>query len=156
MIHRFLSVCSCSLLLAAAAPAQFAGPGLSWATSSGTGTRSFVPTCTSLPVAMVPGDVVTLSVWGDYGAPFGLFASLGASQCLPIPGIGNGLVLDFPVVTITFGTLTLVTPCLSCPPAFADLPLVVPALPPGTSVSFQAATSGNGNLAFTTAITATV
>lgn len=139
------------------AAAQFAGPGLSWSGSSGNFARSFVPSCQNLPVVMVPGETVTLAVWGDVMSPFGLFAAGSGSQCLVFQGIGAGLVLDFPVSTVMFGVLTQVTPCLSCPPGFQNLQFAVPAgLPAGTALALQGAALGNGNPSFTVAITGTV
>jgi len=144
-------------LLTAAATAQAAGPGLGWAGSSGTFARSFFPSCTNMPVQAVPGETVTVSVWGDFHAPFALFAASSGSQCLPIPGVGNALILDMPIFTVTFGTLNLVTPCLSCPPAFENVQFTVPPqVPPGASISFQGATFAVNNLSFTVAITGTV
>lgn len=153
---RLLPLATFTLLLGPAT-AQFFGPGLSWAGTSGSGTRSFVPTCQNLRVAAVPGETVTLTVWGDPQAPFALFAATSGSQCLVFPGIQNGLVLDFPVATVQFGTLTQPSPCLACPPGMEPLTIRVPGgLPPGTTLSVQAASIGNRALAFTTAITATL
>lgn len=153
---RFLPLAT-SLLLLGPATAQFFGPGLSWAGTSGNGTRSFVPTCQNLRVTAVPGETVTLTIWGDPQAPFALFAATSGSQCLVFPGINNGLVLDFPVETVLFGVLTQQSPCLACPPGMEALQIPIPnGLPPGTALSVQAASIGNRALAFTTAITATI
>lgn len=153
MVRRHALAAAC---FATSLAAQFAGPGLSWAGSLGHFARSFVPSCQNLPVGMTPGEAVTLTVWGDLQSPFALFAAGGGSQCVPFPPLGGGLVLDFPVVTVTFGVLSQTTPCLSCPPGLEPLQFVVPnGLPPGTSLAVQAAALGNGNPAFTAAITAT-
>ncbi len=142
--------------LTSTAPAQFTGPGLSWAGTLGPSTRSFVPSCTNLPVAALAGDTITVTVWGDQQALFGLFASTGANQCIPIPPLGNGLILDAPVVTVTFGLLTQTTPCLSCPPGLQTVTFTAPNwLPAGTTLSVQAATFGAGQPGFTVAITGT-
>ena len=102
-------------------------------------------------------ETITIKVWGDTMSPFGLFASASGSQCIPIPGIGGGVVLDFPVVPVTAGLLTEVTPCLSCPPGLQTLQIPIPPnLPPGTSLALQGIALGNGQLAFTIAITGTV
>ena len=146
--------CLFTTLLATTAAAQMPGPGLTWTGASGGG--SFLPSCTSIAVTAAAGDSVALNVWGDPGAPFLLFGGASATQCLPIPGVGNGLVLDFPIALLASGTLTQLTPCLACPPGYQALPFVVPALPPGVSASFQAASFGNNVLALTVAITATV
>lgn len=146
-----------TLFLAAPLAAQFVGPGLAWAGSSGNFARSFVPSCTNLPVVAVPGETVTLTVWGDWMSPFALFVAGSGSQCLQIPGLGGGLVLDFPITTVTFGVLNLTSPCLSCPAAFQSLQFVLPAgLPVGTSLALQGAALGGGNPAFTVAITGSV
>jgi len=145
------------MCLAGPALAQAAGPGLSWLGTAGGSTGSFFPTCTNLNVAMLPGDAVTVRIWGDFNSPFVLGVAASATQCLPIPGIGNGLVLDLPISTVAIGLLTQTSPCLSCPPGFEPLTFTVPLfLPPGTAVSCQAASFGANNPAFTVAITATV
>jgi|RhiMethySRZTD1v2_1073278.scaffolds.fasta_scaffold01888_13 hypothetical protein len=145
------------MCLAGPALAQAAGPGLSWLGTAGGSTGSFFPTCTNLNVAMLPGDAVTVRIWGDFNSPFVLGVAASATQCLPIPGIGNGLVLDLPASIVFGGLLTNMSPCLSCPPAFGFLTFTVPpTLPVGASVSVQAIGVGNGQLSFTVAITATV
>jgi hypothetical protein len=145
------------LLLAGPLTAQLAGPGLTWIGAVSGSTGSYLPSCSNLPITGVRGETVTLRVWGDVRAPFGLFAAGSGTQCLPIPGLGNALVLDFPLLTLDFGVLTQVTPCLSCPPGFEDRGFVIPAaVPPGTTVAFQAASLGASQPAFTVAITVTV
>lgn len=157
MSTRLSAAVTCVCLFVSTSPAQFAGPGLAWSGSSSNFARSFVPSCQNLPVVMVPGETVTLTVWGDHLSPFALFAAGSGSQCLPFPGIGAGLVLDFPVATVTFGVLTLVSPCLSCPPGHQDLQFVLPpGLPLGTALAVQGAAFGAGNPSFTVAITGTV
>ena len=157
MVTNLFAQAASLCLFAATAAAQFAGPGLSWSGSSSNFARSFVPSCQNLPVAMVPGETVTLTVWGDAMSPFGLFAAASGSQCLTFPGLGAGLVLDFPVATVLFGVLTQVSPCLSCPPGYQDLQFVLPpGLPAGTSLAVQGAALGTGNPSFTVAITGTV
>jgi hypothetical protein len=144
-------------LLTATASAQLAGPGLTWTGTMSGGVGSYMPSCTSSPVNAVRGESVALHVWGDQQALFALFAAGSATQCLPFPGIGNGLVLDFPLTTVTVGILTQVTPCLSCPPGLQTLNFSVPAsLPPGTRLALQAASFANGNPSFTAAISASV
>ncbi|MCA8965380.1 MAG: hypothetical protein KDC48_10860 [Planctomycetes bacterium] len=156
MHHRIAATLLMITGLVTAAPAQFAGPGLSWTGTLGASTRSFVPSCTNLPVAAVSGDTITLTIWGDQQALFGLFASTGANQCIPIPPLGNGLILDAPVVTVMFGLLTQTTPCLSCPPGLQTMSFTAPhGLPIGTTLSVQAATYGANQPAFTVAITGT-
>jgi hypothetical protein len=134
-------------------PSQFPGPGLRWAGSSGTSAGTFLPTCTPESVAMQGGETVTLTVWGDFNTAFGLFAATSASQCVTFPGFGGGLVLDPPIVPVGTGVLTLVSPCLSCPEAFATLSFTVPrGLPSGVAVGLQALGFGGGRPAFTVAI----
>lgn len=143
-------------LFAAAAVAQAPGPGLTWAGTAGGATGSYFPNCRNLPVIAVPNDNVVLRVWGDPGSVFLLLAAGSANQCLPIPGVANGLVLDFPVFPVAAGLLTQTTPCLSCPPGFEAFAFVVPPLPIGSTASFQAVGFGAGQFAFTVAITAVV
>lgn len=146
-----------SCLFASSALAQLAGPGLTWEGSSSTYVGSFLPSCQNLPVAMASPETVTVRVWGDIQAPFGIFASTSGSQCLPVPPILGGVILDFPIVPVTAGLLTLVTPCLSCPPGLQPFQFAVPpGLPPGTSLALQAVTLAGGNLSLTIAITGTV
>ena len=143
--------------LALAAPAQLAGPGLTWEGSSQNFASSFLPNCQNLPVTMVSPETVTVRVWGDIVSLYGLFASASGSQCVQIPGIGGGVILDAPFFPITAGVLNLVTPCLSCPPGFTVLQFAVPpGLPAGTSLALQAIGFGANNLSFTVAITGTV
>jgi hypothetical protein len=147
----------CAAFLAPAATAQLAGPGLNWLGTVSGSAGSFLPYCTVLPVNAVRGESVTLRVWGDVQSAFGLFAAGTTAPCTPFPGIGNGLLLASPVITVTFGVLTQFSPCLSCPPAFQALNFSIPAtLPPNTTVAFQAAGFGNQNLSFTVALAATV
>lgn len=142
--------------LAAGATAQFTGPGLSWSGAIGPGVRSFTPSCTNLPVAAIAGDTITITVWGDQQAIFGLFASTSANQCIQIPPLAGGLILDAPIVTVTFGLLTQTTPCLACPPGLQNLTFTTPpSLPLGTTLAVQAATYGASQPGFTVAITGT-
>ncbi|MBK8979420.1 MAG: hypothetical protein IPM29_26270 [Planctomycetes bacterium] len=146
-----------TLALLSTATAQFAGPGLSWLGTSGTGVRGFVPSCTGLAVAAVRGEGITVTVWGDVQAPFVLLLAPSATQCIPLPGLGNALMLDFPIATFAVGVLTRTTPCLSCPPGYEDTRFAIPpTLPPGFTASFQAVSSGAGRPSFTVAITATI
>lgn len=146
-----------SLSVIGSASAQFVGPGISWSGSSGAGVRSFVPDCSNLAVVATPGETVTLTVWGDVQAPYALFAAMSGTQCLPIPGLGNALVLDLPVFTVAFGVLSQTTPCLACPPGLQPMTFPLPpGLPRGTSISFQAVSFGNRGVSFTSAITGTV
>jgi hypothetical protein len=152
-----LLVVASSCLLASSALAQSVGPGLTWEGSSSAFGGSFAPSCLNLQLTMSPPETVTVKVWGDIQAPFGLFASISGTQCLPLPGIQGAVILDFPIVPVTAGMLTLVTPCLSCPPGFQPFQFAVPAgLPLGTSLALQGVTLAGGNLALTIAITGIV
>ena len=145
------------LILSPAARAQFSRPGLLWQDSSGGSAGSFVPGCVSHPVSAPPGATVTVQVWGDFQAPFGLFASLSQGPCLPIPGFGGGLLLSPPIFPVASGVLTQLSPCLSCPQAFAELfAQIPPTAPAGTQFSLQAVSIGFGAPALTAAIEATV
>ncbi|MFO1078081.1 MAG: hypothetical protein U1E73_10215 [Planctomycetota bacterium] len=151
---RILTLAAITLFTSAAF-AQTAGPGISWDGTSTNSAGSFLPTCQVLPVTMVAGETVTITVWGDILSPFGLFASTAATQSLQIPGLGGCLALDPPAFTVAFGVLTLVTPCLSCPPGLQPLTFQLPAnLPPGTVLAVQGAALGSGSPAFTSAIRA--
>lgn len=154
---RVLFACFLVCSLAHAAAAQAPGPGLSWTGTSGSSVRSFIPSCTNLPVAAVRGETVGLRVWGDQRAPFVLLAAGSATQCLPFPGFGNALILDQPLVLLGAGVLTQISPCLSCPPGYEEMQFVIPlTLPSRASLSLQAVSYGVGRVAFTVAITGTV
>jgi hypothetical protein len=145
-----------SLLFAFAAPAQNVGPGLIWSGSFGTVAGSFRPSCTPDSMALFAGETVTLTVWGDFRAPFGLFAAPSSTPCVMFPGVGGGLVLGAPVVPVSAGVLSQISPCLACPEAFADVTFTVPpGLPSGVTIAFQALTFGGTKPAFTVGIVAT-
>lgn len=155
-MNAFLVTAAAACLFAAVAPAQLPGPGLQWQGSSNFA-GSFLPSCQNLPVTVVSPETITIKVWGDMMSPFGLFAAASGSQCIPVPGIGGGIVLDPPFVPVTAGLLTQTSPCLSCPPGLQTLQFAIPpGLPPGASLALQAIGFGNGNLSFTVAITGTV
>jgi len=144
-----------SFVLALAASAQNVGPGLQWIGTAGSSASSFTPSCTPLSTALQAGESVTLTVWGDRSAPFGLLASTGTSPCVTFPGIGGGLLLASPLVTVGAGTLTQISPCLACPQAFSDLTFTVPrGLPVGLTFAVQALTLGGRKPAFSVAIVA--
>lgn len=144
-------------LLTSAALAQFSGPGLSWSGTSNNFASSFLPTCQVLPVTMVPGETVTITVWGDVRSPFGLFAAPDTAPCVQIPGLGGGLALGAAAFTVTFGVLTQTTPCLACPPGLEPLTFTLPAnLPAGMVLAVQGAALGWGQPSFTAAIRAQV
>ena len=156
MAH-FLSAVLVACSLASAATAQLAGPGLSWTGTQGGAVRGFLPSCSNLPVVAVRGETVEVRVWGDPRALFALFAASSGNQCLPLPGLGNALILDPPLFLLAVGTLTQTSPCLSCPPAFEALQFMLPnALPPGTTLALQAVSYGANQPALTVAITGTV
>jgi hypothetical protein len=155
MSSRLLTASSV-LFLTSLLSAQLPGPGLSW-TGTTASVRSFLPSCTDFPVTAVVNEAVEVRVWGDQQAPFILLAGPSARQCTPIPGLGNALMLDAPVILIAAGVLTQTSPCLSCPPGYEGIPMVVPAsFPSGGAISFQGVSFGARNPAFTAAITATV
>ncbi len=156
-MNSILAACLFTTCLTVTAVAQTSGPGLTWEGTLGGSAGSFVPTCISLPVVALQGENVTLRTWGDPNALFLLGASLSTMPCLPIPGIGNGLLLGAPVFLVAAGTLTQLTPCLSCPQGFEPFSFTVPTLlPVGTALSFQALSFGNNIPSLTVAITATV
>lgn len=155
-IRRSVLVTLLLVSAASAASAQLSGPGLQWQGSSGTSAGSFLPGCVTHPVSAVVGETVTLQVWGDFQAPFVLFASLNESTCLTFPGIAGGLLLGFPIFQVSSGVLTQISPCLSCPAAFAELVAQIPPTAVGAKFSLQAASLGFGQPGFTVAIRAAV
>lgn len=157
LASRVFLPCLLVCFLTDATTAQAPGPGLSWTGTSGSSVRSFIPSCSNLPVAVVRGETVSVRVWGDQRAAFVLLAAGSATQCLPFPGFGNALVLDQPLIALAAGTLTQISPCLSCPPGYEELAFPVPlTLPSRAALSLQAVSYGVGRLAFTVAITGTV
>jgi hypothetical protein len=133
------------LVLAPPAEAQLPGPGLTWQGSSGSSAGWFLPGCDAADVLAVPGEDVTLTIWGDAGAPCFLFLAPSATSCAPVAGVTGALALDSPLVLVFAGTLDQLTPCLSCPPGFTTLEAAVPTgLPSGLSVSYQALTLAAG------------
>ncbi|MEZ5964836.1 MAG: hypothetical protein R3F56_13405 [Planctomycetota bacterium] len=152
-----LSIALLLLSLLSVARAQLAGPGLSWSGTQGGDVRTFLPSCSNLPVAAVRGESVELRVWGDRLSPFVLLAASNGSQCVPFPGLGNGLILDVPFFLLAVGTLTQTSPCLSCPPGYESLNFALPnAVPPGATLAVQAIGYGAARPSFTAAITGTV
>lgn len=152
---RLLALGAALALLASPSPAQLPGPGLSVSSSSGAFAGTFVPSCTVGTLGVAAGETVSIRVSGDFATPYALFVSAGASQCQPLPGFGGAQVLDAPVALLLIGALDQLTPCLSCPPAFDQLDVQVPAgLPAGGSLSLQALAFGAGSPALTVAVTA--
>ena len=96
-IRRSVRVTLLLVCAPSAASAQLSGPGLQWQGSSGSSAGSFLPGCVTHPVSAIIGETVTLQVWGDFQAPFALFASLHESACMTFPGIDGGLLLGLPV-----------------------------------------------------------
>jgi hypothetical protein len=76
-----------------------------------------------------------------------------AGQCLPVPGVGNFLILTNPTIAMS-GVFTEGDPVLSCPGGLASFTFTFPFLPPWTPIAIQAVgTLPNGTLALTSAIT---
>lgn len=156
-MNTTLAACLFTTCLTLTAAAQSTGPGLSFEGSFGGFAGSFHPSCAVLPLISFQGETVTLRVWGDPNAPFAIGAAFSTIPCTPIPGIGNGLLLGQGAAILGGGTLTQLTPCLSCPPGYEAFAFTMPTFfPVGTAVSFQALTFGNNSPALTVAITATV
>jgi hypothetical protein len=156
-MKSLFAVCCMTICFTLPAVAQSTGPGLVWQGASGANTGSFHPSCTVFPVVASQGESITLRIWGDPNAPFAVGAAFSTIPCTPIPGLGNGLLLGQGLAIIVGGTLTQVTPCLSCPPGYEEYLFTMPTFfPVGTAVSFQALTLGNNSLGLTVAITATV
>ena len=155
MSHR-IAAAFVALSFAGLATAQLAGPGLSWSGTSGGYARSFVPSCTTLPVTAVAGETLSLTVWGDLHWPGFLYVSLGSSPCQQFPGVGGGLLLAQPIAMVGLDVLNQPTPCLSCPPGTATFSFLLPGwLPAGITVTFQALAYGGGQPSFTVAIAGT-
>jgi hypothetical protein len=155
-LARFLAPLALACL-ASTATAQAIGPGLTWVGASGTFAGGHFFSCTPAPVGVGAGEGVILTVWGDIQSPYGLFLAPSTGTCVMFPGFGGGLVLASPIATLAVGTLTLVTPCLSCPPGLEQHRFTVPpGLPFGVTASFQALALGGAVPSFTPAITATV
>jgi hypothetical protein len=152
-VARAFAVGLIAVALGSPALAQNPGPGLTWIGSSGSAAGSFSFACLPDSVSATNGELVTVTVWGDPLAPFGLFLSASANQCLPLAGFTGAIVLDPPVALLAAGALTQLTPCLSCPPGFEPLTFTIPPfLPPGTKFGLQAFSFGAMQPGFTRAI----
>jgi hypothetical protein len=120
--------------------------GFQWSGSSGSVAGRFCWgfECRPAAVRASSGEQVQLLVRADgQNAPYAIFASLGASQCLPIPGIAHELALDFPLYLVATGTLAQQSPILSCPSFFDVYAFTFPSgIPRGASVAVQALTFG--------------
>ncbi|MBK9387809.1 MAG: hypothetical protein IPN34_23580 [Planctomycetes bacterium] len=141
---RFALALFALLGIARAARAQYPADavGFQWSGSSGASAGRFCWgfECRPATVRASGGEQVQLLVRADgQNAPYGIFASLGASQCLPIPGIAHALALDFPLYLVTTGTLWQQSPILACPSYFDLYAFTFPSgIPRGASVALQA------------------
>ncbi|MBL8899620.1 MAG: hypothetical protein JNM84_18460 [Planctomycetes bacterium] len=118
--------------------------GFQWSGSSGASAGRFCWgfECRPATVRASGGEQIQLLVRADgQNAPYAIFASLGASQCLPIPGIAHELALDFPLTLVATGTLSQQSPILACPSFFDIYAFTFPnGIPRGASVALQALT----------------
>jgi hypothetical protein len=95
--------------------------------------------CTPRASTCTAGETLTLRVNAPHNNLFAIGASLSATSCLSIPGIGNMLVIDPPIVTIAVGIVANVNPALACWGGTVQVPLTVPAgVPHGLSFASQA------------------
>ncbi len=144
------------LLLSLPAAAQIVEPGITWSGTSGGIAGIFGFQCTPIEVAVTPGETVSLGIWGDYQAPYVIFASWSTGSCGRFPGIANMLVLDEPISLVGTGFLNNMTTWTNGPTGFEDITSQVsPSLPSGTSLTIQVVTLGSGIPAFTTGLTST-
>lgn len=118
--------------------------GFQWSGSSGGSAGRFCWgfECRPASVRVSGGESVQLLVRADgQNQPYAIFASLGASQCLPIAGIAHELALDFPLTLVATGTLSQQSPILACPSYFDLHSFTFPTgIPRGASLALQALT----------------
>lgn len=142
-------------MLCATAFAQYpAGANaLRWdGTTSAAGPFCWGFSCTPLVATVTAGESGTLMVRAEFGQPYLLAVSRGASRCLTLSGIYNSLVLDDPIFLLTSGSCSLGSPILSCPGGQDFLPLTFPVgLPSGFSVAIQGLTGVPSGLGFPSA-----
>lgn len=153
------------LLLTAAAAVAQVHPGIfGYQVQSMSGTSGefcFVFDCTPRASTAVAGETLTLRVNAPLQAFFAIGVSLGATSCLPIPPIGNDLVLDPPVFTLAVGFVSTPSPILACWGGTQTVLLPLPpTLPQGFTFATQAgaavpSTSVN-SVAFSVAVLTTI
>ncbi len=139
-------------------PAGIAGPALFWLDGSGAFAGDyFADGCTPDSFTATPGGSATISIAGDFNAPFGLFLAPSASSCVSIPGIGGTLGLDGPIVQIASGALTEFSMNPVLPSGLIGLPVTVPTnLPAGFSFALQAVGFGWSEARLTGVIEVTI
>jgi hypothetical protein len=120
-------------------------------------------TCTPFPSGSVTSPVIsnvrTVRVYGDANSLYVLAMSTGpvAQPCVPIPGIGNALILGQPMMLLTFGVTgpLLPSPSIACRQGVGTYQLVLPIVAPSVipfrlqALTFSFTTQGP---AFTVAI----
>jgi hypothetical protein len=116
--------------------------------------------CTPRQLAVAAGETLTLRVNAPFQTFFAIGASLTATNCAPLPGFVNALILDLPVVVLAAGPVSQSTPILACWGGYEQVPFAVPpGLPLGFSFTTQAVADLQGptpGLAFSVAVRMTV
>lgn len=164
MKRAFAFLIPSMLLLAGMASAQYAdgAAALHWSGSSGNtaGTFCWNPAfaCSPHDVSVTANETITLTLRGDFLAPYAVGISTGASQCLVFPSVQNALLLDPPLTVLFSGALDRIGTIQACPPGTAEITVDFPMIvPPGTVFALQAFTLGVSDVpAFTDAIRVTV
>jgi hypothetical protein len=127
-------------ILSSLAFAQGVQPGLHWSGSTGTSAGALCGgfTCAPAVIPVTIGETVTITVRGTFGTIWAIGMSSTATQCTPVGGIQNALILDPPITLAVQGVFTQGDPILSCPGGVATLTFAFPTLPAWTPLSIQA------------------
>jgi hypothetical protein len=129
--------------------------GLVWTSDLGANVGSDIGGlgCIVQNVSVAQNEIVTLSVYGDLGALYGLAIASTATQCVQVPGVTGFLLVDQPAALLAFGSLA--EPTMGPNTGRATL-TGVSTLPPGTTFALQAFTFSQaiGSLSPTLFVTA--
>ena len=154
---------ACSILfLFAASVARAQDPvaicGLAWtdySTGVQVGPDCSTFSCISLPAVTSAGSRVGVVVTGTYTGLYAVALAGGATQCVRIPGIANGMMVSLPAYVVFTGTLGGVPSRLTSCPMYFSAPHVFtfpPGIPMGSSFVVQAVTLGSRGRAFSRAL----
>ncbi|HEX6810089.1 MAG TPA: hypothetical protein VF384_00575 [Planctomycetota bacterium] len=152
-----------AILLAASAHAQIVMDRFGFLVTGQTGTAGefcWTFDCTPRQLAVVSGETLTMRINGPHQTLFAIGASLGASNCIPIPGFTNALILDVPIIVLSFGLISQQSPILACWGGTETVQFQVPpGLPTGVSFATQAIADLQGptpGLSFSVAVVSNV
>jgi hypothetical protein len=113
--------------------------------------------CTPRQLGVVAGETLTLRVNAPWQTFYLIGAAPTATNCVPIPGFNNSLILGLPIVVLSFGLVSQQSPILACWGGIEQVPLPLPiGVPQGASIAMQAIADlqgpGPATLAFSVAV----